>query len=322
MGDPAGVGPELCLKVISDPLILDSCMPVVFGDARVLDRVAEAVQTSITAATIPIAEWPPGTVSAPLVVDCAAMSGGKLVPGRLSADCGRASYVYVQRAIESAQSGHTSAIVTAPINKESLCMAGIPYPGHTEILAESAGTDRFCMMLTSDIITVSLVTTHLAVNDVPAALSTGKIVEVINLTAEAMRLARGHDPAIVVCGLNPHAGEHGLFGTEESDVIAPAVEQARAAGINVDGPIPPDTAFIPGRLRQADAYVCMYHDQGLIPFKLLAFDAGVNVTLGLPFVRTSVDHGTAFDIAWKGEAEATSMVNAVLLAVKLAGVQE
>ena len=313
-----GVGPELCLRAAADPVVLDCCIPALFGDPEVFRRVAEATGLDTVSLSVPLSDWPLRSISGPTIVDCGSVTPANLTPGKLSADCGRASYVCIREAIQSVQDGHTAALVTAPINKESLNMAGIPYPGHTEMLAESAGTDRYCMMLTSDTITVSLATTHLALSDVPAALSTEKIVDVISLTADAMRRVRGHEPRIVVCGLNPHAGEHGLFGAEESEIIAPAVEKAKADGVDVEGPVPPDTAFIPSRLRDTDAHVCMYHDQGLIPFKLLAFDAGVNVTLGLPFVRTSADHGTAFDIAWKGEAEATSMLNAILLAVRLA----
>ena len=317
MGDPAGVGPELCLRAMADPMVLDNCVPVLFGDPRVLDLVAEATGLSPIPDVVPPADWPPSSLPGPLGVACGRVGSRGFEPGKVNPDCGKASYIYVRDAIQSVQDGHTSAIVTAPINKESLSLAGIPYPGHTEILAESAGTERYCMMLTSDTITVSLVTTHVALDEVASRLSVQRIVDVIDLTAAAMRRLLGHEPRLVVCGLNPHAGEHGLFGSEESDLIAPAIAEAAAAGISVEGPLPPDTAFIPGRLRVTDAFVCMYHDQGLIPFKLLAFEAGVNVTLGLPFIRTSVDHGTAFDIAWQGKAEATSMVNAILLAVRL-----
>ena len=231
-----------------------------------------------------------------------------------------ASYVYIEQAIRAALAGEVAAVATAPIHKEALHRAGIDYPGHTEIFAEKFGAARTCMMLTSEAITVSLVTTHVGYRDVPGLVTTPRIVEVIELTADAMRRLRGRPPRLVVCGLNPHAGEHGLFGGgEEETLIAPAVAAARERGIDVVGPLPPDTAFVPERLRETDAFVSMYHDQGLIPLKLLAFDTAVNVTLGLPIVRTSVDHGTALDIAWTGKAKPESMVQAVLLAARLAG---
>ena len=213
--------------------------------------------------------------------------------------------------------GWTAAVVTAPIHKESLRLAGIPYPGHTEILAELTGTDRFCMMLASDEITVSLVTTHTAYGDVTAQISKDRIREVIDLTVAALKRLGKPRPRITVCALNPHAGEHGLFGDEEKRIVEPAVRAARKTGLRVTGPLPPDTAFLPARRKGTDAYVVMYHDQGLIPFKMLAFDKGVNITLGLPIVRTSVDHGTAFDIAWKGKASPNSLMQAVLWAVRL-----
>ena len=210
------------------------------------------------------------------------------------------------------------AIVTAPLHKEALRDAGVPFPGHTEMLAEHTSTRDYCMMLTSAEISVCLVTTHVALSVVPNALSTSRIVKVIELADAAMaRLGRGRKQ-LTVCGLNPHAGEHGLFGDEEAQIIEPAIARARAAGFSVEGPLPPDTAFVPAQREKTDAYIVMYHDQGLIPFKMLSFDVGVNVTLGLPIVRTSVDHGTAFDIAWQGKASAVSMIEAIKVAVKLA----
>jgi 4-hydroxythreonine-4-phosphate dehydrogenase len=213
--------------------------------------------------------------------------------------------------------GGVQAVVTGPIHKEALQLAGVRFPGHTEILAAMTGSRSVCMMMASREITVSLVTTHVNYEAVPEMLSRRRIVEVIRLTAEAVGRIRRRAPRLVVCGLNPHAGEHGLFGAEEDEIIVPAVEDARKKGFNVEGPIPADTAFVPTRRRTTDAYVCMYHDQGLIPFKMLAFETGVNITLGLPIVRTSVDHGTAFDIAWQGKASAESLVQAILMAADL-----
>jgi 4-hydroxythreonine-4-phosphate dehydrogenase len=255
----------------------------------------------------------------PWVLDLKAIRCEVVVPGQVSAACGAAAYRYFTQAIDEALAGHVDAVATCPINKESLHAAGHPFPGHTEILATRTNAERSCMMLTAPEITCSLVTVHVGYREVPALLTTERILDVIELTAAAMERMRGHTPRLLVCGLNPHAGEHGLFGDrEEERVIVPAIEAARAKGIDVAGPLPPDTAFLPKHRTATDAYVCMYHDQGLIPLKALAFEEAVNVTLGLPIVRTSVDHGTAFDIAWQGTAEVSSLVQAVTLAAKLA----
>ena len=212
-----------------------------------------------------------------------------------------------------------AAVATAPIHKEALHKAGVPYPGHTEIFADFAGADRACMMLASDEITTSFVTTHIGVADISTSLTEARVLEVIELTVDAMQRLRGQSPKIAVCGLNPHAGEHGLFGRQEEErFIVPAIRHARKMGIDVEGPLPPDAAFVTSKRAQVDAYVCMYHDQGHIPFKMLAFDTGVNITLGLPIIRTSVDHGTAFDIAWTGQANPTSLYQAVRWGARLA----
>jgi len=215
-------------------------------------------------------------------------------------------------------SHQVAAVTTGPINKEALALADIHYPGHTEMFAERCAVNRWCMMQYSEQITCTFVTVHVGYADVPRLLTIPRILEVIELTAEGLQKIRGSKPKIVVCGLNPHAGEHGLFGHREEEIaIIPAIEQARQRGINVEGPLPPDTAFLPAKRAVTDAFVCMYHDQGHIPLKALAFDSAVNTTLGLPMIRTSVDHGTAFDIAWQGIADASSMKHALLLATKL-----
>ena len=305
MGDPAGIGPELCLRLLHDEQVRAICTPIVYGDRGVLDRVNQHLG------------WPEPDWSA---VNDRKMIGAKAVePGQVSAACGNAAFGYVTHAIVDALADRVDAITTGPIHKEALVAAGWGYPGHTEIFASYTNAPRHCMMLTSEAITCSLVTVHIGYREVPALLTTESIRDTIELTADAMRRIRGRAPRLLVCGLNPHAGEHGLFGDrEEERIIAPAIEAARAFGIDVQGPLPPDTAFLPKYRAACDAYVCMYHDQGLIPLKALAFEDAVNVTLGLPIVRTSVDHGTAFDIAWKGIAEVSSFVQAVKLAVKLA----
>lgn len=320
MGDPAGVGPELCLRLLCDERVLLTCTPIVIGDAGVLRRVARQLSWPEPRLVLDNTEQAHfGELNdTPCVFDRSVIDIDMVQPGILSAACGKAAYEYVTFAIDEALAGRVDAIATGPLHKESLHLAGIPFPGHTEILASRTNANRSCMMLTAEAITCSLVTVHVGYRDVPALLTVESICNTIELTAEAMRRIRGREPRLLVCGLNPHAGEHGLFGAgEEERIIAPAIEVARAAGLDVRGPLPPDTAFLPKYRNSCDAYVCMYHDQGLIPLKALAFEDAVNVTLGLPIVRTSVDHGTAFDIAWKGVADVSSFVQAVNLAAKL-----
>jgi 4-hydroxythreonine-4-phosphate dehydrogenase len=317
MGDPAGVGPELCLSVLADPAVLAVCTPVVFGDAAVLRRVAAACgRAADYRVLVPdaLASAPP---TGPTVVDHGVVNADAVTPGRVSAECGRAACRYIERAVEAVRAGHAVALATAPIHKEALHLAGVRYPGHTEMLAALTGAARVCMMMASDKIVVSLATVHVALADVAGRLTRQAVLDAIELTHEAMRAVKGRGPRIAVCALNPHAGEGGLFGREEREIVGPAMETARARGIVVEGPLPPDTAFLPAVRRRTDAYVAMYHDQGLIPFKMLSFESGVNVTLGLPIVRTSVDHGTAFDIAWRGIASAASLRQSLFWALRL-----
>jgi 4-hydroxythreonine-4-phosphate dehydrogenase len=303
MGDPAGIGPELCLRLLADAGTARLATPIVFGDAGVLRRVAERLALPFD---------PRG------MKDLGAIAAKDVIPGRVDARCGEAAYRYVIAAIDAALAGEVDAVATAPLHKEALHAAGYDFPGHTEIFATRMHAERSCMMLTAPEITCSLVTVHVGLGEVVGLLTTARIREVIELTADAMRRLRGRAPRLAVCGLNPHAGEGGLFGQrEEERIIAPAVAAARAAGIDIEGPLPPDTAFLPTRRARTDAYVCMYHDQGLIPLKALAFDSAINTTLGLPIVRTSVDHGTAFDIAWQGVANPASLYEAVRLAAQL-----
>ncbi len=320
VGDPAGVGPELCLRLLADPAVAAFCTPVVFGDAALLRRVARHLGWPEPGRGINRNMWGLdwAGVNVPVVLDLALRNAEAVVPGVISAACGKAAFDAFTFAIDEALAGRVDAVATAPLNKESLHAAGFPFPGHTEILAARTHAPRSCMMLTADEITCSLVTVHVGLRDVPGLLTTQGILDTIELSAAAMERIRGRKPRLLVCGLNPHAGEGGLFGDrEEERVIIPAIEAARAKGFDVRGPLPPDTAFLPKYRRDTDCYVCMYHDQGLIPLKALAFDRAVNVTLGLPIVRTSVDHGTAFDIAWQGVADAGSLVEAVRLAARL-----
>ena len=325
MGDAAGIGPELCLRALQSSEVLACCRPVIFGSYSILKRVADKCELVCPSKVLPIDKWGGHAEDGGLILDCGNLDSTKVSCGKIQAACGAAAYDYIQLAISAAMTGKTGAIVTAPIHKEALQLAGVPYHGHTEMLAVQTNTENYCMMLTSPEISVCLVTTHLAISKVPTGITEDRIFKVIELAAEAMqRLAprlpptTRHSPLfLTVCGLNPHAGEHGIFGDEEERLIVPAVERARAAGYNITNPLPPDTAFVKDQREKTDAYIVMYHDQGLIPFKMLAFDTGVNVTLGLPIVRTSVDHGTAFDIAWQGKASPTSMIEAIKTAVQL-----
>ncbi len=322
MGDPAGVGPELCLRALASDEVAARCVPVVFGDAKVLQAAAATTNQPTSHQVITLADWQRGNIqpAGPLVVDVGAIALTDFQPGTISARTGAASFAYINAAIDAALAGTVAAVTTAPINKEALSLAGIKYPGHTEIFAERAGSKRWCMMQYSAEITCTFVTVHCGYAEVPKLLTTARILEVIELSAEALQRIRGQKPKIVVCGLNPHAGEHGLFGDrEEERIILPAIEAARAKGHDVEGPLPPDTAFLPWKRQATDVFVCMYHDQGHIPVKALAFDNAVNTTLGLPIIRTSVDHGTALDIAWQGKANPGSLFSALRLAVKLGG---
>ena len=321
LGDPAGIGPEICLRLLNDSATATLCQPVIFGDAGVLHRVSEELALPFTAPVIPKSAWPAAAndLLQPFVLDLQQIDADAITPGRVDARCGEAAYQYILAAIDAGLAGQVDAVSTGPLNKEAMHAAGHKYPGHTEIFAERMHAARSCMMLTSAELTCSFVTTHVGYVDVPRLLTVNRIVDVIELTADALRRMRHREPKLVVCGLNPHAGENGLFGErEEERFIIPAIQIARERGLAVEGPLPPDTAFLPGRRRATDAFICMNHDQGHIPLKALAFDSAINPTLGLPVVRTSVDHGTAFDIAWQGKAGAGSLIAAVQLAAQLA----
>ena len=321
MGDPAGVGPEICLQLLANETVRETCTPVIFGDARLLSRCARQTGLPAPKRIVSEIEWAEkcGSIHEPAVLDVFGFDAADFTPGKVSAKTGAAGYRYVEKSIEAALAKQVAAVATAPLNKEALHAAGIRYPGHTEMFAEKMEAARSCMTFYSPEMICSLVTVHIGYQDVVPALTSARILEVIELTAASVQRIRGRNPKIAVLGLNPHAGEHGLFGRgEEETIIAPAIAAARAKGIQIEGPLPPDTAFIPAKRRQVDAYICMYHDQALIPLKMLAFDSAVNTTLGLPVPRTSVDHGTACDIAWQGKANGNSLVEAVLLAAKMA----
>ncbi|WP_082399980.1 4-hydroxythreonine-4-phosphate dehydrogenase PdxA, partial [Achromobacter ruhlandii] len=294
MGDAAGIGPEIVVKACAQGL---NAPCVVYGDAGALRRAAAALGARLEVREITNVGQASGDAGRIEVVACGPALPPDLPHGKVSAAAGRAAYDYVCAAIDDAQAGRIRAIVTAPLNKQSMHEAGIDYPGHTEILAERSGTDDFAMMLANDELRVLLVTIHVALADVMARITPEAELTAMRLADRACRQMGIARPRVAVAGLNPHAGEGGKFGREDLDIIAPAIRQARDEGIDASGPWPGDTVFMRARRGEFDIVVAQYHDQGLIPVKYLGVDHGVNVTVGLPFVRTSVDHGTAFDIA-------------------------
>mgnify|MGYP002820692347 CR=1 FL=1 len=316
MGDPAGVGPEICLDLLADSSIADRCTPIVFGDAEVLRLCSE--QTGKASSFQMVSKENLSSTVSPSVLDLGLMDMDQLQPGTVNPATGKAAYGYVTEAIDACLTSQVDAVTTCPANKEAMRSAGVTHPGQTEIFAERTRTEKFCMAFICKTISCSLVTVHAGYTEVPGLISEQRIAEVIGLTRETHKKLLGKEPRVAVCGLNPHAGENGLFGNgEEEKIILPAIQKMRDKGCDLTGPLPPDTAFTESRRRDIDAYVCMYHDQALIPVKALAFDEAVNVTLGLPIVRTSVDHGTALDIAWQGKADPSSLKAAVELAVRL-----
>jgi 4-phospho-D-threonate 3-dehydrogenase / 4-phospho-D-erythronate 3-dehydrogenase len=303
IGDPAGVGPEVVVKALADPEIAALAHWIVVGDEAVIRR-AEAI-TGVQL-TMQLQHEP-----------VASLQAESFAFGELSAACGLAALRYVEVATRMCLNHEVAAMVTAPLNKEAVALNGIKFSGHTEYIAELCGTPDSRMLLVSDKLRVVHVSTHIALRDA-CLLKSERILRTIEIAAEVMPWIGFAQPRIAVCGLNPHAGEHGLFGQEDEEIIRPAIAAARAKGINADGPHAGDTVFLRAVKGHYDLVVAMYHDQGHIPMKLLDFDRGVNVSIGLPIVRTSVDHGTAFDIAGKNMAEATSMKCALELGARMA----
>lgn len=318
IGDPAGIGPELALRVLNKPL--SGTTPILIGCAELLHRVAHATNQSLDMAVLSKDEFLAHPPNQAAILDLPVDGLDSLTPGQPSALSGQAAYHWFTEAIDLTNAGMFDAIVTCPICKEALHLAQHFYDGHTEILTERSGTKEHAMMLTAPEVTASLVTTHMALSEVAQSLTIERICEVTRLTAKALPLWKnpGRPPRLAILGLNPHAGENGLFGDEEARLIQPAIAILRAEGIDLIGPLSADTAFIPAIRKDIDGYIAMYHDQGLIPLKTLAFDEAVNVTLGLPFIRTSVDHGTAYELAWKGRAQVTSLYAACEAALRLA----
>jgi 4-hydroxythreonine-4-phosphate dehydrogenase len=278
VGDPAGIGPEIAQKAADDPRVRAACEPVLYG--------------------------PP--------------AGASFASGVLTAEAGRAAYDAICTAVRDAQAGRVSGIATAPVSKLAFAHAGLPWKGHTDLLGHLTGSTRVAMMFWSEPLKVVLATVHIPLAEVPAALTRNLVDDIIDLTARELPRFGIERPRLAMAGLNPHAGEDGLLGTEDGRILSPAVASARRRGVRIVGPLPADTVFVRASRGEFDVVIACYHDQGLIPVKLLAFGRAVNVTLGLPIVRTSVDHGTAFDIAGRGVADPSSMIEATLLAARLA----
>jgi len=315
MGDPAGIGPEIIIKSLADPEITNLCSPVVLGDLEILKK-ADINSTTFSKLAITddltcdFSNFPKGCL-----VRCSSLNPNVTELGYPTPDTGRAMETYINTGVDLALSGAIDAIVTGPITKTGLKLAGSSFHGHTELIAHKTGTDNFAMMMAGPRLKVVLTTIHIPLSQVPGRLTCREITRIINLTRDTLIARFGiSNPRLAVAGLNPHAGEQGMFGNEEADIILPAVIKAREKGFDITGPLPPDTVFFNAVEGRFDAVICMYHDQGLIPFKLIHFRDGVNTTIGLPIIRTSVDHGTAYDIAWTGVADPTSMKEAIKMA--------
>lgn len=329
MGDPAGIGPEICVKALSQAGVYDRCRPLVVGDAAVMAQTVDQLQVPLRVAAVKKvseASFQHGVID---VLDLGLVDLNQFRPGQVSAMAGHAAFEAVRTVIRLAMAGELDATVTAPINKEAIHLAGHQFSGHTEIYAHFTETKNYAMLLADDALRVIHVSTHVSLRKACDLCKKDRILTVIRLLDDACRQFGLAQPRLAVAGLNPHAGENGLFGDEERKEIIPAIEAARREGFSVEGPLPPDTLFVKAIQGKYDGCVAMYHDQGHIPFKLEGFKwddqkqtmasvKGVNITLGLPVIRTSVDHGTAFDIAGKGLASPDALLIAVDYAIKMA----
>jgi 4-hydroxythreonine-4-phosphate dehydrogenase len=322
MGDPTGIGPEIVIKALLDRSIREKVFPVVFGDKGVLARVAQDIGITdvrfreiASIDSVRNAEIGKREI---LVKSISNLKMTKLRYGRPDRNCGRAMVNYVKEAVDAAMAGYIDAIVTAPINKEAINEAGFRYGGHTDMIADFTGTKEFTMMFISKHFKVSLVTIHVPLKDVSMRITPQRIYKVGLLTWKTLRQYFGlKNPKIGVCGLNPHAGEGGIFGDEEKDLIYPGIVSMRSKGIDAEGPLSPDSAFWRAYNKEFDAIIAMYHDQGLIPVKLIDFDNAVNVTIGIPIIRTSPGHGTAYNIAGQGKANPEPLKAAIELAYQM-----
>ncbi|GKX52043.1 4-hydroxythreonine-4-phosphate dehydrogenase [Budvicia aquatica] len=318
MGDPAGIGPEIIIKSLTEGELVGA-PAVVVGCLKTLQKILDlniTPQVKLNAIVqVSEAQFSPGIIN---VIDEPLADPHALIPGKLQAQAGDLAYRCIKRATELAIAGDVYAIATAPLNKEALHMAGHMYPGHTELLAKLTNSRDYAMVLYTERLKVIHITTHISLRKFLDTLNQDRIKTVIEMADTFLKRVGLTNPRIAVAGVNPHAGENGLFGDEEIEIVSPAVEAMKAKGFNVLGPCPPDTVYLQAHEGQYDMVVAMYHDQGHIPLKLLGFYDGVNITAGLPFIRTSADHGTAFDIAWSGKANADSMATSIKLAMQLA----
>lgn len=315
MGDPVGIGPEIIVKALNDPKLYSFCRPLVIGDEAIINQAIKLLESNTKTNKVDHCEngkYCHGIIDilniSKLNLDCISLKHPTIETGKAMQD-------YILKGIDLAVEKKISGLVTCPITKTAMQLAESEFHGHTELLAHKTETSNYAMMLAGERLKVVLVTIHIPLSEVPNSLTSDEILRIIHLTYNSLKTRFNIDsPKIGVAGLNPHAGEESMFGPEEEKIIIPAVQQAINQGIDVHGPLPPDTIFYQSLNGRFNAVVCMYHDQGLIPFKLIHFKDGVNTTLGLPIIRTSVDHGTAYDIAWKGIADQSSLIEAIKMA--------
>ena len=317
MGDPSGIGPEVIIKSFENPDVRSKRI-IVIGDYNIMKAMYNLLKIRsfnlLRISNVNESQFDERLLN---ILDLRLIDMKKFKPGEVRNDSGNAAFMAIKKAVELVMNKEIDAIVTAPVNKEALHLAGHKYPGHTEILAGLTNTKDYAMLLYDKRLRVIHVSTHISLLEAITGLKRERIEKVIELAHEVMRKLNVEVPEIAVAGINPHSGENGLFGSEEINEIIPAIRNMKKKGIRVEGPVPPDIVFLQALKGKYDIVVAMYHDQGHIPLKLLGFTSGVNVTVGLPFVRTSVDHGTAFEIAWLGEADEKSMVEAIKLAIRL-----
>ncbi len=317
MGDPAGIGPEVVLKAVAEGEVRRVCVPIIIGDAQLLAHTARTLDLQSGYDIIRRGERLPDEISEPVIFHLDNISGS-IEPGMESGAAGKAAAGYIEAAVELCAAGSIDAIATAPINKRALFLGGYSFPGHTEFLAHLTGAEEYAMAFVAANLRIVLLSTHVSLSEAISMVERDRIVKTIHLTDRELRRWGIEGPRLAVAALNPHGGEGGLFGAEEASEIVPAIEACHGLeDINVQGPFSADTVFLRASRGEFDAVIACYHDQAMIPVKCLSFGEAVNVTLGLPFIRTSVDHGTAFDIAGKGLAEHSSMVAAIKLAAEL-----
>jgi len=318
IGDPAGIGPEVVVQAVTQEEVRAACRLLIIGEAGIMRRATRICRVDLSVRAVASPSETTGDSGVLEVLDLKNIEAASCPSGVLSPQCGRAAVEYLHKAIDLAMAHELDAVVTGPLNKEAMAQAGFKYDGQTELLAGRTGTKDYAMLLVVGRMRVIHVSTHTSLRSACEKVKKARVLTAIRLAHQALCDLGSRKKAIAVAGLNPHAGEGGLFGREEIEEIAPAIEAAKAEGIQASGPYPPDTLFCRLKLGEFDAAVAMYHDQGHIPLKLIGFDRGVNVTVGLPIIRTSVDHGTAFDIAGTGTANPRSMVEAILLAARFA----